>query len=106
MKLANLKTRPRRLRRGALEQNRLQEKTDAGAGDIEIEEEEDDMGGQPSEAKKRRTEVRDIRDRFEKLIADASSVQYCLICGGMHDIDECTTPDDEKMKDTLWPYGA
>ena len=42
--------------------------TDAGAGDIEIEEEEDDMGGQPSEAKKRRTEVRDIRDRFEKLI--------------------------------------
>ena len=76
--------------------------TDAGAGDIEIEEEEDDMGGQPSEAKKRRTEVRDIRDRFEKLISDASDVQYCFICGGRHDIDECTTPDDENMKDTLW----
>ena len=77
--------------------------TDAGAGDIEIEEEEEDMGGQPSEAKKRRTEVRNIRDQFEKLIADASSVQYCFICGGMHDIDECTTPDDENMKA---PYGA
>ena len=76
--------------------------TDAGGDDIEVEEDEEDVGGQPSEAKKRRTEVRDIRDRFEKLIADASNVQYCFICGGMHDIDECPTPDDENMRDTLW----
>ena len=76
--------------------------SDAGGDDIEIEEDEEDVGGQPSEAKKRRTEVRNIRDQFEKLIAEASSVQYCFICGGMHDIDECTTPDDENMKDTLW----
>ena len=82
--------------------------TDAGGDDIEVEEDEEDVGGQPSEAKKRRTEVRNIRDRFEKLIADASNVQYCLnvqycfICGGMHDIDECSTPDDENMRDTLW----
>ena len=82
--------------------------TDAGGDDIEVEEDEEDVGGQPSEAKKRQTEVRNIRDRFEKLIADASNVQYCLnvqycfICGGMHDIDECSTPDDENMRDTLW----
>ena len=59
------------------------------------------MGGQPSEAKKRRTEVRNIREQFERLIANASTVQYCFICGGIHDIDECTTPDDENMRDTL-----
>ena len=76
--------------------------TDAGGDDIEVEEDEEDVGGQPSEAKKRRTEVRNIRGRFEKLIADASNVQYCFICGGMHDIDECSTPDDENMRDTLW----
>ena len=76
--------------------------TDAGGDDIEVEEDEEDVGGQPSEAKKRRTEVRNIRDQFEKLIADASNVQYCFICGGMHDIDECSTPDDENMRDTLW----
>ena len=76
--------------------------TDAGGDDIEVEEDEEDVGGQPSEAKKRRTEVRNIRNQFEKLIADASNVQYCFICGGKHDIDECPTPDDENMRDTLW----
>ena len=76
--------------------------TDAGGGDIEVEEDEEDVGGQPSKAKKRRTEVRNIRNQFEKLIADASNVQYCFICGGTHDIDECPTPDDENMRDTLW----
>ena len=76
--------------------------TDAGGGDIEVEEDEEDVGGQPSEAKKRRTEVRNIRNQFEKLIADASNVRYCFICGGTHDIDECPTPDDENMRDTLW----
>ena len=75
--------------------------TDAGGDDIEVDEDEEDVGGQPSEAKKRRTEVRNIRNQFEKLIADASTVQYCFICGGMHDIDECSTPDDENMRDTL-----
>ena len=75
--------------------------TDAGGDDIEVDEDEEDVGGQPSEAKKRRTEVRNIRNQFEKLIADASTVQYCFICGGMHDIDECSIPDDENMRDTL-----
>ena len=75
--------------------------TDAGGDDIEIDEDEEDMGGQPSEAKKRRTEVRNIRDQFEKLIADASTVRFCLICGGTHDIDECSIQDDENTRDTL-----
>ena len=42
--------------------------TDAGGDDIEVEEDEEDVGGQPSEAKKRRTEVRNIRDQFEVLL--------------------------------------
>jgi hypothetical protein len=75
--------------------------TDAGGDDIEIDEDEEDMGGQPSEAKKRRTEVRNIRDQFEKMIAEASHVHYCFICGGTHDIEECPMQDNEQMKDTL-----
>ena len=75
--------------------------TDAVGDDIEIDEDEEDMGGQPSEAKKRRTEVRNIRDQFEKLIPDASTVRFCLICGGTHDIDECSIQDDENTRDTL-----
>ena len=75
--------------------------TDAGGDDIEIDEDEEDMGGQPSEAKKRRTEVRNIRDQFEKMIAEASIVHYCFMCGGTHDIEECPMQDDEHMKDTL-----
>ena len=75
--------------------------TDAGGDDIDIDEDEEDMGGQPSEAKKRRTEVRNIRDQFEKMIAEASHVHYCFICGGTHDIEECPMQDDEHMRDTL-----
>ena len=78
--------------------------TDAGGDDIEIDEDEEDMGGQPSEAKKRRTEVRNIRDQFEKMIAEASIVHYCFMCGGTHDIEECPMQDDEHMKDTLMAY--
>ena len=45
----------------------------------------------------RRTEVRNIREQFEKLIADASIVRYCFICGGVHDIEECPMQDDENI---------
>ena len=45
--------------------------------------------------------MRNIRDQFEKMIADASTVQFCFICGGVHDIDECPMQDDENMRDTL-----
>jgi len=71
--------------------------TDAGGDDIEIDEDEEDMGGQPSEAKKRRTEVRNIRDQFEKMIAEASHVHYCFICGGTHDIEECPMQSFRKL---------
>ena len=40
--------------------------------------------------------MRNIREQFEKLIADASIVRYCFICGGVHDIEECPMQDDEK----------
>ena len=75
--------------------------TEAGGDDIEIDEDEEDMGGQPSEAKKRRTEVRNIRDQFEKMIADASQIQYCFICGGTHDTEGCLLHDNEQMKDAF-----
>ena len=75
--------------------------TEAGDDDIEIDEEEEDVGGQPSEAKKRRTEVRNIRDQFEKMIAEASQIRYCFICGGDHDIEECLQHDNEQMRDAL-----
>ena len=59
--------------------------TDAGGDDIDIDEDEEDMGGQPSEAKKRRTEVRNIRDQFEKMIAEAShcSITVSFVVGHM-----------------------
>ena len=58
--------------------------TGAGDDDIEVDDDVEDMGGQPSEAKKRRTEVRSLRDQVEKVVADASNVRYCLVCGGNH----------------------
>ena len=49
--------------------------TDAGGDDIEIDEDEEDMGGQPSEAKKAPDGGANIRDQFEKMIAEASIAQ-------------------------------
>ena len=51
--------------------------TEAGEDDSEVDEEEDE-GGQPSEAKKRRTEVRSIRELFDKMIREASQVTFLL----------------------------
>ena len=78
--------------------------TDAGGDDIEVDDDEEDMGGRPSEAKKRRTEVRSfrsIRDQFEKMVAEASNVPYCLVCGGDHNLDECPVQDNEPMIDAI-----
>ena len=76
--------------------------TEAEGDDIEVDDEEaEDMGGQPSEAKKRRTEVRNIRDQFEKMVADASNVSFCLACGGDHNIEECPEQSNEQMRDAI-----
>ena len=103
MKLMNLMRRPTTPTARGPRAEQTSGETDAGAGDIEIEEEEDDHGG-PTFGKRRSAELRcgTFVNRFEKLIADALDVQYCFICGGRHGIDECTTPDDENMKDTIW----
>ena len=71
--------------------------TEAGDDDIEVDDDVEDMGGQPSEAKKRRTEVRSIRDQFEKMVAEASNVSYCLACGGEHNLEECPVHENEQM---------
>ena len=56
--------------------------TEAGEDEIEVDDEEEDVGGQPSEAKKRRTEGRSIREQFDKMIKEASQVKFCFQCGG------------------------
>ena len=58
--------------------------TGAGEDEIEVDDEEEDVGGQHSEAKKRRTEVRSIREQFDKMIKEASQVKFCFQCGGEH----------------------
>ena len=76
--------------------------TEADGDEIEVDDEEaEDMGGQPSEAKKRRTEVRNLRDQFEKMVADASNVSFCLACGGDHNIEECPEQNNEQMLDAI-----
>ena len=77
--------------------------TETGEGDDKAEEEDEDMGGQPSEAKKRRTEVRIIRDQFDEMIKklQASDAKVCFICGGAHGIDECVQQDDDQTKNAL-----
>ena len=75
--------------------------TETGEGDVKVEEEDDDMGGQPSETKKRRTEVRIIRDQFNEMIKKASDAKVCFICGGVHGIDECAQQDDDRTKIAL-----
>ena len=62
--------------------------TEAGEGEIEVDDEEEDVGGQPSEAKKRRTEVRSLRDQFNKMIEEASQVKCCFQCGGEHHLEQ------------------
>ena len=75
--------------------------TGAGDDDIEVDDDAEEMGGQPSEAKKRRTEVRNLRDQFEKVVTDASNARYCLVCGGNHNIDECQAQDNESVIDAI-----
>ena len=75
--------------------------TGAGDDEIEVDDDVEDMGGQPSEAKKRRTEVRSLRDQFEKVVADASNARYCLVCGGNHNLDECQAQDNETVIDAI-----
>ena len=72
--------------------------TEAGNDDINIDEEDDDVGGQPSEAKKRRTDIRGIRDQFDELMAKASEIRFCFICGGDHNFEQCPQHDTEQMR--------
>ena len=58
-------------------------------------------GGQPSETKKRRTEVRIIRDQFNEMIKKASDAKVCFICGGVHGIEDCAQYDDDRTKIAL-----
>ena len=76
--------------------------TEAGGDEIEVDDEgAEDMGGQPSDAKKRRTDVRHLRVQLEKMMSDASEASYCLACGGEHNVEACSHQDNEKLMDAI-----
>ena len=76
--------------------------TEAGGDDIEVDDDgAEDMGGQPSEAKKRRTDVRHLRDQLEKMMADASDASFCLACGGEHNVEQCPAQNNDQMLDAI-----
>ena len=76
--------------------------TEADGDGIEVDDEDaEGMGGQPSEAKKRRTEVRSIRDQFDKMMADASNASFCLVCGGQHSFEDCLAQNNEQVMDAI-----
>ena len=76
--------------------------TEADGDEIEVDDEgAEDVGGQPSEAKKRRTDVRHLRVQLEKMMSDASEASYCLACGGEHNVEQCPHQDNEKMLDAI-----
>ena len=76
--------------------------TEADGDEIEVDDDgAEDMGGQPSEAKKRRTDVRHLRVQLEKMMSDASEASYCLACGGEHNVEHCPHQDNEKLLDAI-----
>ena len=77
--------------------------TEADGDEIEVDDEgAEDMGGQPSEAKKRRTDVRHLRIQLEKMMSDASEALYCVACGGEHNLEQCPNHhDNEKLMDAI-----
>ena len=76
--------------------------TEAEGDEIEVDDEgTEDMGGQPSKAKKRRTDVRHLRIQLEKMMSDASEAVYCLACGGEHNVEQCRQQDNEKLLDAI-----
>ena len=75
--------------------------TEAGEDELEVDDEEEDVGGQPSEAKKRRTEGRSIREQFDKMIKEASQVKFCFQRGGEHNLEQCPHKDDDLMANAL-----
>ena len=56
-----------------------------------------DEEGQPSEAKKRRIGVRSITEHFDKMIEDESQVNFCFQCGGEHALEMCPDMIDNAL---------
>lgn len=56
--------------------------TEAGEGDVDMDDDEGDDEGHPSGAKKRRTGVRNIREQFDRMIEEATQVNFGFLCGG------------------------
>ena len=69
--------------------------TENGEGDIDMDDDEGEDEGHPSEAKKRRTGVRNIREQFDRMIEEASQVNFCFQCGGEHSLELCPYRGDD-----------
>ena len=54
-----------------------------------------------SDAKKRRTGVRNIREQFDRLIEEATQVNFCFQCGAEHSLELCPHRGDDLMANAL-----
>ena len=66
-----------------------------------MDDEEEDGEGHPSEAKKRRTGVRNIREQFDRMIEEATQVNFCFQCGGEHKLEQCPHRGDDLTANAL-----
>eukprot|EP00435_Cladocopium_sp_Y103_P061746 s290_g23.t1 len=67
------------------------------AEDVEMGGEDEDEEEPHSEAKKRRTEVRQTKNQFQELVNNAANVVFCFHCGGQHHIENCPNPGRQKV---------
>eukprot|EP00435_Cladocopium_sp_Y103_P069136 s370_g32.t1 len=74
--------------------------------DKPFEEGDADMGGDDegqdddepqNEAKRRRKGIRGLFEQFEGLLEGAGTTNFCFVCGGAHQIEECQEPGKGQM---------
>ena len=75
--------------------------TEIGEGDVDMDDDEGYDESQPSEAKKRRTGVRNIREQFDRMIEEATQANFCFQCGGEHSLALCPHRDDNLTANAL-----
>eukprot|EP00435_Cladocopium_sp_Y103_P013443 s3144_g3.t1 len=75
---------------------------DEGDADMGGEEEKHDEDDEPQkEAKRRRMGIRGLFEQFEGLVDGACSSNFCFVCGGDHQIEQCTQPGKVQMAISL-----
>eukprot|EP00435_Cladocopium_sp_Y103_P031648 s3693_g8.t1 len=73
-----------------------------GDADMGGEDEKHDEDDEPQkEAKRRRMGIRGLFEQFEGLVDGAGSTNFCFVCGGSHQIEECHEPGKVQMAISL-----